>query len=253
VAAFLGEEAQGMSISTVKRRIEAIKFAHRMSDVPSPASHSEVRLALRRAARSKRQRPEQALGLTGNLLEKMLAACGSDLDEMRDAALVSVGYDTLCRSAELVAMRVEHLSADNTTILVPHSKADPFGVGRIAYLSPATIERLNRWLDAACICDGPLFRGLHTAKVSSRPLTTPSVRRIIKRVAPRSGLAGEVTKRLSGHSMRVGAAQDMMLAGVETIGIMQAGGWKTVDVVARYVENASARNLHERRWARLSC
>lgn len=62
---------------------------------------------------------------------------------------------------------------------------------------------------------------------------------------------GQATK-LSGHSMRVGAAQDMMIAGLDHIAIMQAGGWKTVDVVARYVENAAARNLHQRRWASLT-
>ena len=48
--------------------------------------------------------------------------------------------------------------------------------------------------------------------------------------------------------MRVGAAQDMMLAGIDTIGIMQAGGWRSYAVLARYVENAAAERMHERRW-----
>lgn len=54
---------------------------------------------------------------------------------------------------------------------------------------------------------------------------------------------------MSGHSMRIGAAQDTMIAGLDHIEIMQAGGWKTVDVVARYVEDAATQNLHQRRWA----
>jgi hypothetical protein len=33
---------------------------------------------------------------------------------------------------------------------------------------------------------------------------------------------------------------------------MQAGGWKTLDVAARYVENAAALARHERRWTRLA-
>lgn len=251
VAAFLDSEAHTKSLATVRRRFEAIKFVHRLSDLPSPTSHSEVRLALRRAARSKRQRPEQALGLTAELLEALLAACGSDLSDLRDAALVSVGYDTLCRSAELVAMRVEHLSEHSASLLVPRSKADPFGAGRTAYLSPGTVQRLHRWLEAASLEAGPLFRGLHTAKVSEAALDTASVRRIVKRLARRAGLAGAVVERLSGHSMRVGAAQDMMIAGIDTIGIMQAGGWRTYQVLARYVENAAAGRMHERRWQRL--
>lgn len=38
--------------------------------------------------------------------------------------------------------------------------------------------------------------------------------------------------------MRVGAAQDMMIAGLDILPIMAAGGWKTTNVVARYIENA---------------
>ncbi len=39
--------------------------------------------------------------------------------------------------------------------------------------------------------------------------------------------------------MRVGAAQDLIIAGLNVLAIMQAGGWKTVNVVGRYVENAN--------------
>ena len=51
--------------------------------------------------------------------------------------------------------------------------------------------------------------------------------------------------------MRGGAAQDMMVAGIDTLGIMQAGGWKSYNVLARYVENAAAERMHERRWGML--
>jgi hypothetical protein len=113
------------------------------------------------------------------------------------------------------------------------------------------VQRLHRWLEAASLEEGPLFRGLHTAKVAEVALDTASVRRIVKRLARRAGLPGAVVERLSGHSMRVGAAQDMMIAGIDTIGIMQAGGWRTYQVLARYVENAAAGRMHERRWQRL--
>jgi hypothetical protein len=48
--------------------------------------------------------------------------------------------------------------------------------------------------------------------------------------------------------MRIGAAQDMMVAGFDALAIMQAGGWKSANVVLRYVENAATKDLHERRW-----
>ena len=43
--------------------------------------------------------------------------------------------------------------------------------------------------------------------------------------------------RLSGHSMRVGAAQDMAAAGIELVAIMHAGGWKSPEMVMRYIEH----------------
>jgi integrase/recombinase XerD len=48
--------------------------------------------------------------------------------------------------------------------------------------------------------------------------------------------------------MRVGAAQNMMLSEFDTLGIMQAGGWRTYSVLARYVENASSARMHVRCW-----
>ena len=196
--------------------------------------------------------PAQALGLTVELLGKIIAACPDGLVGLRDAALFSVGYDTLCRSSELVAINVENLSADFSSIQIPRSKADPFGDGRIAYLSPTTIQHVRAWLDATGLTSGPLFRGLHTLRVSQVALDTCSVRRRIKLAAARAKLDLDVIKRLSGHSMRVGAAQDMMVAGFDTLGIMQAGGWRTFSVLGRFVENASAAKMHERRWQRIA-
>ena len=251
VAEFVNDQAKRLAIATIKRRVEAIKFAHRMSDLPSPAENSEVLLALRRARRAKPGRPAQALGLTSELLRKMVAACPNSLSGRRDAALISVGYDTLCRSSELTAMRAEHLSENGSRMYVPRSKADPFGEGRMAYLSKATTEHLFSWLDASEITEGPLFRGLHIGTLSGQPLRTSSIRRLIKAAAKRAQLDTAVVASLSGHSMRVGAAQDMMVAGIDTLGIMQAGGWKSYNVLARYVENASAERMHERRWEML--
>lgn len=252
IAAFIDEETQGKALSTVKRRVEAVKFAHRMVDLPSPVGHSEVRLAMRRAMRANRSRPKQARGLTREWLERIIAACPDDLAGKRDAAIICVGYDSLACSYELSLLEVEHVSGDCATILIPRSKTDPSGEGRLAYLAPRTQVVLTEWLDASGITSGPLFQSLHTRKLSEKPLSTSAIRRLVKRAAMRADRGRSEATSMSGHSMRVGAAQDMMIAGLDHIAIMQAGGWKTVDVVARYVENAAARNLHQRRWTILA-
>lgn len=248
LARFVDDQSRELKIATVKRRVEAIKFAHRLLDLPTPADSSAVLLALRRAARQANSRPQQSLGLTNDLLQQILMACPTSLAGLRDAALLSTGYDTLCRSSELAAMRVEHLEPEGASLLIPRSKADIAGSGRMAYLSRDASERLARWIKMSGIKEGPLFQGLHTARPSGHSLNTASIRRIVKRAAMRAGLKDAIVQGLSGHSMRIGAAQDMMVAGFDQIAIMQAGGWKSVNVLGRYVENAAARRLHERRW-----
>lgn len=254
VAAFIDDQAKRYRISTIKRRLCAIAFAHGMRDLPAPTDANVVRLAVRRAVRQRASRPEQKRGLTHTIRADILAACPDTLAGLRDAALISVGYDTLCRSSELAAMHVEHVRLDDcraVSILIPRSKSDVTGEGRVAYLSPETSALLTHWIKEAGLITGPLFRSLHLARVHEGPLATSSIRRLIKRATKRAGLAPSIASELSGHSMRIGAAQDMLVAGFDALAIMQAGGWKSANVVLRYVENASTKELHERRWERL--
>ena len=238
VAAYVDNLLKRYAYSTIRRRIAAIQFAHRLSDLPSPVGSSDVYLAMRRAGRTKRRRPKQVKGLTADLLEKILEGCPETLSGLRDSALISVGYDTLCRSAELSWMEVGHVDLEEATVYIPRAKNDPFGDGRIAGLSDRSVGLIGRWLEQAGIKGGPLFRGLHTAKLGTGHLETSSIRRLIKVAARRVGLS-EAAAKLSGHSMRVGGAQDLMTAGFDTLAIMTAGGWKDVEVVARYVEKAA--------------
>lgn len=42
---------------------------------------------------------------------------------------------------------------------------------------------------------------------------------------------------MRGHSLRVGGAQQLTLNGHGLLVIMRAGGWKSMNVVARYIEH----------------
>jgi integrase len=251
VAAFVDEQVARYRISTIKRRLCAIAFAHRMRDLPTPTDTNLVRLSIRRASRQRACRPQQKRGLTHEIRHEIVAACPASLAGFRDAAIISVGYDTLCRSSELSAMLVEHLELQTDgsgCVLIPRTKADVAGEGRLAHLSPDTVKLLRRWIAESELKSGPLFRSLHLHRVADGAICTSSIRRLIKRATERAGLDPELTSALSGHSMRIGAAQDMLVGGFDAIAIMQAGGWKSTNVVLRYVENAATRELHESRW-----
>jgi integrase len=251
IAQFVDFQVQQNTVSTIKRRLCAIAFAYRICDRVTPTVHFSIRLAVRRASRQKPRRPKQARGLTRDILSKIVAACPDTPAGLRDAALISVGYDTLCRSSELAIMDVRHARFEDdgsATILISRSKSDIAGDGRVAYLSSLTSELLARWLEVSKVQNGPMFRALHLNRLYGSALETSSIRRIVKRATRRAGLDTVIVNELSGHSMRVGAAQDMMVAGFDALAIMQAGGWKSANVVLRYVENAATKELHARRW-----
>lgn len=113
-------------------------------------------------------------------------------------------------------------------------------------MSPFALSLLDEWLHAARIGSGPLFRSIKGGTVASSSLHPHSIGVIIKRAARTAGLSSTEIQQLSGHSMRVGAAQDMVCMGLDLLPIMAAGGWKTTNIVARYIENANLTPLLSR-------
>ena len=68
----------------------------------------------------------------------------------------------------------------------------------------------------------------------------PSITRHSTAPAGRDFTRGTKTT-LSGHSIRVGATQDLLALNIDLASVMQAGRWKTSEMVARYTRRLSAR------------
>ncbi|WP_241239818.1 tyrosine-type recombinase/integrase [Silicimonas algicola] len=241
VSAFLEAQALGRSMSTVQRRLYSIRKAHRLMRLPDPTLDEEVLLALRRVRRAKNARPKQALALTRDVLDRILRTQPETPVGLRNAALLSLGYELLTRRSELAALRLEDVTwrEDGTLrVLIPRSKADQFGQGRLAFTSVSTRERVDAWLSCRGAHISWLFCPIYAGKPIARPLGTSTIRDIVKSSAKAAGYDATFVRDLSGHSMRVGAAQDLLTAGHDTAAIMRAGGWKSVAVLSRYLEAA---------------
>jgi integrase len=183
------------------------------------------------------------VGLTAAKTDQIRYVLGWSLSDIRDRLLLALGYETLCRRSELVALAMEHVErypSEEGSILVSRSKADPFGAGRRAYLSKETLSLLDCWIEASGIGDGAILRSFRKGRPDST-LHPASVSRILKQLSRRAGFPDTFVTGVSGHSLRVGAAQDMAAAGVSLVNIMQAGGWKSAEMVLRYIENIDVR------------
>ncbi|WP_413717298.1 tyrosine-type recombinase/integrase [Silicimonas sp. MF1-12-2] len=238
---FLESQGEEKAPSTVRRRLYAIRKIHRLLRLPDPTYDEEINLAFRRVWRSHAVRPKQAKGLTRDYLEDFIAGEPDTPWGLRNRAMLSLGYELLARRSELVALKTDDFETrdDGTLrVLIRRSKSDPFGEGRLAFTSQRTARLVEEWLDWR----GPhipwLFCPIYQGKAINRDLETTTVKRLIKTAARRAGLPANEIDAFSGHSMRVGAAQDLLCAGYDTAAIMRAGGWKSVNILARYLEKA---------------
>ncbi len=241
VCQFLEDQGEDKAASTVQRRLYAIRKVHRLLKLPDPTYDEDIHLTFRKVKRSRPVRPKQAKGLTRDYLDMFLDSEPNTLRGLRNRAMLALGYELLTRRSEIIALRDSDIAeqADGTLrILIRRSKADQFGKGRIAFTSKRTANLVLEWLEARGPATEWLFCPIYKGKVIDRCLEATTVRRVIKDAAARAGLSRDEVAEFSGHSMRVGAAQDLLKKGFDTAAIMRAGGWKSVNVLARYLEQA---------------
>jgi integrase len=204
-----------------------------------PTKHSEARIIQRKIYRQIGTRFDQAYPITRTLLNRLLAACEDDLHGLRDRALLLIAYDSMRRRSELISLRVEDIGwlPDNgASILLRKSKTDQQGCGKWIRLTNETSHALHQWLAAAKINEGFIFRGVRSSGVITNGLCESRIPRIYKTLARKAGLNESVVQSISGHSMRVGGAQDLLNSGASLPQIMVKGGWSKTDTVMRYVE-----------------
>ncbi len=254
VAAYIDAMERVRAPATVRRYVSSIAAAHKAAGERSPSEHAEVQGAMRRMRRRMGCRQTQVQGLTWKLRERLLEGGGDRLIDIRNRALLAVAYDAMLRRSELVAMEVVDVTTDrggSASLLVRRAKNDPEGCGAVLYLHRDSVRLLKEWLDASRITAGPLFRSVRKGGAVGGRLDASQVPRIYRAMAARAGLPPRIVRRLSGHSPRVGAAQDMIASGIGTAAIMQAGRWKSSHMVQRYGERLLAKRNGAAQLARL--
>jgi integrase len=121
-------------------------------------------------------------------------------------------HPCVARRSELVALEVRDIDFwPNGTgqAVIRRGKTDSEGQGRVAYLSRETVRWLKIWLEHATINEGPIFRRFIGRDQIGNALHPGSIAPIFKRVAQWIGMPAKFVAEVSGHSTRVGAAQDL--------------------------------------------
>jgi len=244
VAAYLAEriERHQHKLATVRVAASAIAFVHRTAGVPDPCTAEEVKRTLRAAGRKLGHAQRQARPLTEAAFDQIrLTVCqprrgrGGRRERpetalargLQDIAVISLMRDAMLRVSEVADLTwqdIEAVGDGSGRLLVRRSKTDSEGEGVVLFVSVETMAALDRWRSAAQI-DSTIF-GLRPNQITKR----------IRQAAMSAGLG----KGFSGHSPRVGMAQDLARAGTELTSLMTAGRWRSSSMPARYTRNETA-------------
>jgi integrase len=246
-------------VSTLERRSTAINYQHRQrgDDRPfGPASlkHAAIARVMKGLKREKGTRAGAKAALTTDALRDMLRAIGDSPRELRDRALLLTGFAGGFRRSELAALDVADVedTEDGLRILIRRSKSDQVGEGRklgIPYGSdPKTcpVRAYRKWIAAAGISAGPVFRGFRNLKMMDNAITPQVVALIVKKAAERAGLDAA---ELSGHSLRSGLATTAARNGASERSIMKQTGHRSTVMVRRYIHEAEL--FHDNAAAKL--
>jgi site-specific recombinase XerD len=246
VAQFISKlTASGLKSSSIRIIVAAISSIHKLNLLNDPTQHPMVKIELRRMHRKLGRFSQQAFGITAPILEKMLGAITNNLRGTRDRALLLLAYDSMCRRSELVSLKISdvNIREEDGVILMKirlrKSKTDQELQGRWIHPSERSADAITAWITQSKLDDGYLFRGINNAIDITYELKSSQINRIYKRLAKDAKLPKEVIDHISGHSMRVGAAQDLLKSGASMPMIMNRGRWSKIDTVMRYLEGVN--------------
>jgi integrase len=246
VAVYLAALARaGRRPSTIRRALTGIQHAHRARGCPWPRGDGTIGRVLRGICRRHGAPPVQKAALDDTDLATMVGALGRELEDLRNRALLTLGWLGAFRRSELAALVLEDITRtrEGLVVRVPRSKADQEGRGgekAIPYASQAflcPVRALEAWLEAAGVTGGAVFRAVDRGgRVHRRALSDRTVARIVQRVAAAAGLD---PTRIGGHSLRAGFCTTAAKKGKTLDAIMRQTLHKTERQVRTYVRPAT--------------
>lgn len=244
VARYLSDQAEHLSIATMRRRLAAISVAHAAKGFSNPIPSPLVKGTLKGIKRLHGTPQHQAKPLLVEDLLRIMMVLGSSTKDERDRALLLIGFAGGFRRSELVALKAQDISLVRQGMIVTlcRSKTDQSGEGRQIGIPFARgrfcpVRSLEAWLARAAIAEGLIFRAVDRhGNIAAEKLSDEAVSNVVKDRAAQIGLDAA---SYSGHSLRAGLCTSAAAAGVSTIAIRNQTGHRSDHMVASYVRSGN--------------
>ena len=247
VAAYMTHRAElGLSAATLAMDRKAISHHHRNRGYSTPTASEGVKLTIaglrNQAAEEGRGEPRQARGLNADVLAAIRATAHvprtgptgrkETVEAARrrgemDIAIASAMRDALLRRGEAAELRwgaVEFRRDGSARVTIRRSKTS--NTSAVLYVGPQATEDLRRIRP-------------ERANPRARVFALRCGRSISNRIAAMTR-AADLGEGFSGHSPRIGMAQDLTAAGAGLPALMVAGRWKSERMPAHYSRGEAA-------------
>ena len=244
VQVYLSELSKELSKKTLNIVVSAIRHAHQTAGFDSPTDDPGVKELMQGISRQKKGDPEtQAPAMTWEVLENIKkTACnrrprgmGRETEStarergLTDIALCCTLFDGMMLINEALDLCQSDIKYNpdgrSGTAVIRSSKTDQEGRGTVQWLSADTMAALEAIRPPDAQPQDKIF--------------TMSDSTAERRIG-QAGSAAGLKVKLTGHSGRVGMAQELVKAGIHMAAIQKAGRWSNDEMVVHYSRNIAA-------------
>lgn len=251
VALYLTARAASCRVSTLERRLAAIRARHRREDLPPPDS-ARLRAVWAGIRRTHGRPPTQKRAIITDELKRIVRRLPATPTGARDRALILLGFAGALRRCELAALELDagagiraalriRFVPEGAEIVIDRSKADQDGRGAVVGIpkgktSLCPVAALRAWLDLAEIRSGPVFRPIDRwGRIGAAAMSGEAAAAVVKRACK----AAKIDPRdVGGHSLRAGLVTQAVMNDVAVPVIMQQTRHARVETLNRYVRTA---------------
>ena len=221
--------------------LAGIKHFYSEKGVIVQTRHREIRKAMAGIKRELGTTPNQKKPLQTENIKLLIDSIGKLVwpIEVRDKAMILIGFSGAFRRSELVGIDIEHLSFDTNgvSIFIPKSKTDQEMQGRVVDIPFTSNEQycpvraLQAWIKCARSESGPVFLQVHKGgNIIRKRLGGRSVALMLKKRCKPFGFSDDI----AGHSLRAGHVTSSIKNGTPETWIMRQTGHTSIDMLRKY-------------------
>ncbi len=245
LAAYVSHLADSCKWATINRRLAAISKLHQVNNLDTPTQNRIFRVVMEGIKRTKGIRQKQAPAFKLHILKQLLRDFDTELNaNLRNKAILLLGFTGAFRRSELVALNVEDLNFtdDGLIVSLQKSKTNQYGdyEEKAIFYSPeavlCSIRTLQKWIERLEKSSDALFVRVRKGdKITTDRLTDKTVNDLVKTYF------GE---EFSAHSLRASFITIAKINGADDSEIMRQSKHKTSAMIQRYtrIENIKKHN-----------